>query len=196
MRRVEESDDMKSWRAIGGLAAAGMLLVINLTVAAQGGPPQAPGGGGGGRGPLPGSLIWADKCAGCHGTATEAGRAPRLFDDAWLARWDDAKITSTIENGVQGTEMPAFAATLNDLQVFQLIQHIRTQSAIARPAPAFVANPHGIVVPSQKQKFRFELVADGLMTPFALAFLPDGRLLVTERDGRLRIIHQGKLSDL
>jgi len=32
-----------------------------------------------------------------------------------------------------------------------------------------------------------------LMTPFGLAFLPDGRLLVTERDGRLRVIDRGKL---
>ena len=46
------------------------------------------------------------------------------------------------------------------------------------PAPAFVANPNGTVIRSAKQPFRIELVADGLMTPWALAFLPDGRLLV------------------
>ena len=34
-------------------------------------------------------------------------------------------------------------------------------------------------------------VADGLEHPWGLAFLPDGRLLVTERPGRLRLVEQG-----
>lgn len=37
-------------------------------------------------------------------------------------------------------------------------------------------------------------VAGGLDTPWALAFLPDGRMLVTERPGRLRIVDGGRLS--
>ena len=40
-----------------------------------------------------------------------------------------------------------------------------------------------------------ETVARGLDHPWALAFLPDGRMLVTERPGRLRIVtRDGKLS--
>lgn len=39
-------------------------------------------------------------------------------------------------------------------------------------------------------------VADGLNHPWGLAFLPDGRILVTERAGRLRLVgSDGKLSD-
>jgi len=42
-----------------------------------------------------------------------------------------------------------------------------------------------------------ETVASGLVHPWALAFLPDGRMLVTERPGRLRIVGKdGKLSAL
>jgi glucose/arabinose dehydrogenase len=36
--------------------------------------------------------------------------------------------------------------------------------------------------------FRVMTVADGLEHPWSLAFLPDGRMLVTERPGRLRLI--------
>jgi glucose/arabinose dehydrogenase len=40
-----------------------------------------------------------------------------------------------------------------------------------------------------------ETVARGLEHPWALAFLPDGRMLVTERPGRLRIVDRnGRVS--
>ncbi len=41
--------------------------------------------------------------------------------------------------------------------------------------------------------FRTTTVAEGLSTPWSLAFLPDGSMLVTERAGRLRVIRDGRL---
>ena len=49
------------------------------------------------------------------------------------------------------------------------------------------------IVQSQKQAFRPVVVAAGLEHPWALAFLPDGRMLVTERPGRLRVIAGGRV---
>jgi len=47
-----------------------------------------------------------------------------------------------------------------------------------------------------KAAVRVETVARGLEYPWALAFLPDGRMLVTERPGRLRIVERdGRISD-
>ena len=41
--------------------------------------------------------------------------------------------------------------------------------------------------------YRVVTVADGLVVPWSIAFLPDGDMLVTERPGRLRIIRGGVL---
>src|SRR3954470_21833016 len=46
----------------------------------------------------------------------------------------------------------------------------------------------------QAQEVRAESVAKGLEHPWAVAFLPDGRFLVTERSGRMRVVDtEGKL---
>src|SRR5688500_14650492 len=41
---------------------------------------------------------------------------------------------------------------------------------------------------SWAQALRAETVASGLENPWALAFLPEGRYLVTERPGRMRVV--------
>jgi glucose/arabinose dehydrogenase len=41
--------------------------------------------------------------------------------------------------------------------------------------------------------YRVVTVAEGLIQPWAIAFLPGGDALITERPGRLRILRQGKL---
>jgi len=49
---------------------------------------------------------------------------------------------------------------------------------------------------SSKANFEIVTVTDGLERPWGLAFLPDGRMLVTERPGRLRIVSaDGSLSE-
>jgi aldose sugar dehydrogenase len=60
--------------------------------------------------------------------------------------------------------------------------------------PAF---PGQTRAPERKANVAFEVVtvASGLQTPWGLAFLPDGRMLVTERPGRLRVVSKtGTLS--
>jgi len=55
---------------------------------------------------------------------------------------------------------------------------------VASPAGAQPAN----VVTTREHALRIVTVTEGLEHPWGLAFLPDGRMLVTERPGRLRVI--------
>jgi len=46
---------------------------------------------------------------------------------------------------------------------------------------------------SAMHDYRIVTVAEGLVNPWSIAFLPGGDMLVTERPGRLRIVRNGKL---
>ena len=59
--------------------------------------------------------------------------------------------------------------------------------------PAFPNQTRAPYTPSNVG-FAVSTVAEGLEFPWGLAFLPDGRMLVTERPGRIRILAGGALS--
>jgi glucose/arabinose dehydrogenase len=46
---------------------------------------------------------------------------------------------------------------------------------------------------SEQHEFRLVRVVEGLEQPWSMAFLPDGRMLITEKAGRLRLVQGGKL---
>lgn len=56
---------------------------------------------------------------------------------------------------------------------------------------AFIASALSTALPAQAADYRVETVASGLNHPWSIAFLPGGRMLVTERPGRLRVIEPG-----
>jgi len=60
---------------------------------------------------------------------------------------------------------------------------------------AAIASAADAVYPSSAGNLAVQTVATGLAHPWSLAFLPDGRILVTERPGRMRLVTQnGQLS--
>ena len=68
-------------------------------------------------------------------------------------------------------------------------------SGVAASLVAAVSVPAGAqsVQRSQQHDYRVVTVVDGLVQPWAIAWLPNGDALVTERPGRLRIVRGGKL---
>jgi glucose/arabinose dehydrogenase len=64
------------------------------------------------------------------------------------------------------------------------------QPEIGIPVPPLGAGPF-VFDTAEQHKIRVTVVARGLSHPWAIAFLPDGNMLVTERPGRLRVIRKG-----
>ncbi len=59
--------------------------------------------------------------------------------------------------------------------------------------PAFAQPTASPPLRSAKATYRLVTLATGLVQPWSLAFLPDGRILITERPGRLRVFANGRL---
>ena len=58
---------------------------------------------------------------------------------------------------------------------------------LALLSPAAAQNSPALVQ-SEKQRLKVLTLSTGLAHPWSMAFLPDGRMLVTEREGRLRLL--------
>src|SRR5580698_11417026 len=143
--------------------------------------------------PLPGAQTFTDNCQSCHGADLRGGRGPSLFAEAFLSGHSDDALRKIIQTGIPNSEMPSFAAQLSDAEIGQVIAYLHLRGGQLKAAPPFVPNPDGQVIKSEKQNFKIEIVASGLETPWGEAFLPDGRMLVTQRSGALRVIDHGKL---
>jgi len=138
--------------------------------------------------------TYAANCASCHGNDLSGGRGPSLFSANLLAENSDEVLKQTILKGMGDGGMPAFEGKLDDAQIGRLLAYLRIKSGqLAKAAPP-VPDPTDRVIKSEKQTFRIEVVASGIDTPWGEVFLPDGRMLVTERTGHIRIIDaDGKL---
>jgi len=75
--------------------------------------------------------LYAENCAGCHGSEGRGGAAIALADPVYLAIADDASIRKVVANGAKGTSMPAFAQSaggmLTNKQIDLLTSEMRTR---------------------------------------------------------------------
>ena len=72
------------------------------------------------------------------------------------------------------------------------LSHARQQPPIGVPVPPLGGGPW-VFDTAEQHKIRVSVVTKGLSHPWGIAFLPGGDMLITERDGRLRVVRGGVL---
>jgi cytochrome c oxidase cbb3-type subunit 3 len=77
------------------------------------------------------AMLYAHHCSGCHGADGRLGAARPLNDPLYLALVNEDTLHRVIEQGVPGTNMPAFAqqqgGTLTNAQIDALVKGMETQ---------------------------------------------------------------------
>src|SRR5262245_13200749 len=85
------------------------------------------------------------------------------------------------------------SAGLTLLVVGALISvHAQDRRPMGLPVPPLGPGPF-VFETAEIPKIRVSVLTRGLSHPWAIAFLPDGSMLVTERPGQLRVIRNGVL---
>lgn len=140
------------------------------------------------------SKLYAEVCAACHGANLEGGQTESMLDDNWKHGGDDASLAAIIRDGFEANGMPAFKQDLSESEIRAMVILIREKRAQAKARHDTFAKPTpNQVVPSKLHSFHIETVAENLETPWSVAFLPDGRMLIAELPGRLRVVQSGTL---
>lgn len=139
--------------------------------------------------------IFNTTCSGCHGNTLAPGaKAKSLFTKDYLDSHSDAQIATAVAEGA-GIPNHNFQNLFSPDEISQMPAYLRIVSGNLNRKFGPVPDINGKVFTSQKQTFRVETLAKGLDQPWGAAFLPDGRMIFTERAGRLRFLDKdGKLS--
>ena len=134
--------------------------------------------------------LYLESCAACHGSKFEGGLGGNIADGQWKHGSGDSDIARVISQGLPNLGMPAFEKTHSPEQIRSLVVFIREKEKATASQTSPPPQPkEGAAVKSLLHDYKVETVIEGdLKTPWSLAFLPDGRQLVTERPGSLRMV--------
>jgi glucose/arabinose dehydrogenase len=138
--------------------------------------------------------LYGELCASCHGPKLTGAQAGSLLDDQWKFGGDDASLARSIKEGNVAAGMPPMGNALSEQEVRAMVIYIREEAAKAKREASTFARPAGdTVAKSELHTFKLETVATKLELVWGIDFLPDGRILLTEKPGRLRIVENGTL---
>lgn len=133
--------------------------------------------------------LYQTNCAACHGANFEGGLGTSLSKGYWKHGSSDDDLTRAINQGFPDLGMPAWEGKIAPDQIRSLVVFLREreQSEAARKSTLPTPSRDSPTV-TKDETYQLETLATGLHTPWGLAFLPDGRMLVTEKAGPLRIV--------
>lgn len=143
------------------------------------------------------SKLYNETCAKCHGANGQGGGAgtKTLLTREGFDQKNDRPYFDAIKNGVKDMGMEAYGETLSEPEIWGLVVHIREMQASALRAENGGPKETNGVYASQRASYQIETVVDtdqGLRTPWAIDWLPNGLMLVTNRSGKLSTVRNGK----
>jgi glucose/arabinose dehydrogenase len=130
--------------------------------------------------------IYMTNCASCHGRDLAGGSGGSLVDDEWKYGGSDAEIATSIRDGIPDMDMPAWKGALDEKQIRSLVIFLREKKAEMRTeAVRRNLTADGGVFSAGGQRFTLDEAGRGDGLLWAIDFLPDASMLVTQRDGVL-----------
>jgi glucose/arabinose dehydrogenase len=123
--------------------------------------------------------LYQNFCAGCHGNQME-----EFIDRKWKYGEKPVQIENAIAKGIPDEGMPGFKDAFTFEEIKALTEYILAESRtrVLKKA-AESTNNSGIY--GTDVKYKVETVVDGLEIPWGLEFLPNGDMLIAERNGTL-----------
>jgi len=138
--------------------------------------------------------IYATQCAGCHGVNFEGGPGGSLMMGPWKHGRSAEEIFAGIKAGYPDKGMAPYGPQLSDSQIRSLtVMILEKQSGYAKSQIKVPRPVDNMTAQSKLHDYKIEPFVDGLKEPWSMAWMPDGRAIVTEKNGGLRIIENGKL---
>ncbi|MFC6997882.1 PQQ-dependent sugar dehydrogenase [Rufibacter roseus] len=126
-------------------------------------------------------------CGGCHGRELQT-----FINRNWQHGSSRENLFEGIKHGYPNQGMPAFASTLSDKEIIQLVTYIRQGIKNQENNGAGQEQNSGKVYQSDELSFRLDTVVTGLNIVWGMAFLPNGDMLLTEKSGKLYRFTQNK----
>ncbi|MGE4288500.1 MAG: PQQ-dependent sugar dehydrogenase [Salinivirgaceae bacterium] len=125
------------------------------------------------------SELYQNFCAGCHGNQME-----EFIDRSWKYGEKPVQIETAIAKGIPDEGMPGFKDAFTFEEIKALTEYILAESRTrGLKKAAESTNNSGIY--GTDVKYKVETVVEGLEIPWGLEFLPNGDMLIAERNGTL-----------
>lgn len=142
------------------------------------------------------SDFYIDTCAKCHGNDGQGGGGGTrslLTEEKFDQKWDKP-FFDAIKKGVPQNGMEEYGSTMSDEAIWAQVVHIRELQAKAVRAMKGSRNELNKTYTGTRQNYKIEdVLTSGLHTPWAIDWLPDGRMLITNRPGSMSIAKDGKV---
>lgn len=123
---------------------------------------------------------YRDYCSGCHGEKMDA-----FVDRRWKHGSSREDLFKGIKNGYPDEGMPGFDTAFTDEEMYDLADYILKGIKNRERYDFNDASAKVNLFIAEKLDIKLDTIVKGIRSPWSMAFLPNGEMLVTEKSGKL-----------